>query len=106
MRMGLHLWLPEEKYHGEQGLEQELATHAARGPTQTGQTNSSLEYEIESGQTDSVIQGNLNVTWDQEESKPVQQNHARRHYSKVDCPQHRLEEQKGEVQGLQVTKNL
>ena len=33
-------------------------------------------------------------------------NRARRHYSKVDCPQHRLEEQKGEEQGLQLRKNL
>ena len=36
----------------------------------------------------------------------TQQNRARRHYSKVDCPQHRLEEQKGEEQGLRLRKNL
>jgi hypothetical protein len=36
----------------------------------------------------------------------TQQNRACRHYSKVDCPQHRLEEQKDEVQGLRVTKNI
>jgi ribosomal protein L24 len=46
------------------------------------------------------------VQQNQEESKPVQQNRARRHYSKVDCPQHRLEEQKGEEQGLRLRKNL
>ena len=58
---GLHLWLPEEKYHGEQGQEWELATLLAHGPMQTCQTNSSLEYVIEIGETDSEIQGN--VTW-------------------------------------------
>ncbi len=36
----------------------------------------------------------------------VQQNRAHRHYSKVDCPQHHLEEQKGDVQGLLVTKSF